>query len=119
MQPHHITTAGPSERSLLKVPVNLPYGILAVDVGEAAVTGRATDAEDTLASAIGIPINMIIGLAGLLISKNVISCDEMASLLQDLAERSSSAGENEAMVRMIIETALTQFEQLPTRGSGH
>jgi hypothetical protein len=83
-----------------------------------AQTGKG-NAEKVLASAISVPMNIVIGLADLLIAKDVISQDEMVSLLQRLADRSPKHGEHEDMVRMMLEATLARYQKSPPPGSGH
>jgi hypothetical protein len=84
----------------------------------ARTTGKG-NAEGVLASAFSVPISMITGLADLLIAKDVISREEMVSLLQRLADRSPKFGENEDMVRMMLEATLARYQEGPPPGSGH
>jgi hypothetical protein len=83
-----------------------------------AQTGKG-NAEKVFGSAISVPLDMITGLADLLIAKDVISREEMVSLLQQLADRSPKHGENEDMVRMILEATLARYQKSPPPGSGH
>ena len=69
-------------------------------------------AENVIAGIISVPLYLFVGMAGLLISKGVISQQEMASLLRQLIERQTH-GENEKMVRMTLESLLAQFENAP------
>jgi len=62
-----------------------------------AQTGKG-NAEKVLGSALSVPMNIIIGLADLLIAKDVISREEMVSLLQRMADHSQRHGEHEDMV---------------------
>ena len=75
--------------------------------------------EQVLGSALSVPMNIISGLAELLIAKDVISREEMVSLLQQMADRSPKHGENEDMVRMILEATLARYQKSPPPGSGH
>jgi hypothetical protein len=68
------------------------------------------NAEEAVASAISVPMNLILGVIDLLISKGVISRHEMASLLRHLMEHSQVHDENEKMVRMTLESLLARFE---------
>ncbi|AUC94589.1 hypothetical protein CWS35_10170 [Bradyrhizobium sp. SK17] len=72
--------------------------------------------EQVLGSAISVPMTIIISLADLLIAKQVISRDEMASLLQRLAESAPSHGANEGMVRILLEGTLTRYQTPPESG---
>jgi hypothetical protein len=83
-----------------------------------AQTGKG-NAEKVLGSAISVPINMVTGLADLLIAKEVISREEMVSLLQGLADLAPKHGENEDMVRMMLEATLAHYQKGPPAGSGH
>jgi hypothetical protein len=83
-----------------------------------AQTGKG-NAEKVFASAISVPMNIVIGLADLLIAKDAISREEMVSLLQRLADRSPKHGEHEDMVRMMLEAALARYQKGPPPGSGH
>jgi hypothetical protein len=76
---------------------------------------RPHNAEEVIASTLSVPINMFIGMASLLISKDIISRVEVASFLRDLVARSPAHGENEAAVRILLESILAQFED-PARG---
>jgi hypothetical protein len=60
-------------------------------------------------------MSLIIGLAHLLISKGVISREEVARILQHLSDH--SGGENEAMMKMILDSATIHFEDKPSSGS--
>jgi hypothetical protein len=71
--------------------------------------------EDILGSAISVPLTLIGGMAELLISRGVISKQEMAFLIRHLMERSPSHGENEEMVRMMLKPLLALFEDTPPR----
>jgi hypothetical protein len=66
-----------------------------------AQTGKGNNAEKVFASAISVPMNIVIGLADLLIAKDVISREEMVSLLQRLADHSPKHGEHEDHSRTI------------------
>ena len=70
-------------------------------------------AEDVIGSAISVPMNLILGVADLLISKVVISQQEMASLLRHLIENSQTLGEND--VTMTLESILARFENTAPR----
>jgi hypothetical protein len=83
-----------------------------------AQTGKR-NAEKVLGNALSVPMNIIIGLADLLIAKDVISREEMASLLQRIADRSPKHGEHEDMARMILEATLARYQKSPPPGSGH
>jgi hypothetical protein len=66
--------------------------------------------EDMIGSAVSIPINMIYELADLLISKKLISQQEMCSILQHLIDGYQFSDENhEAMVKGILQAALAWF----------
>ncbi len=68
------------------------------------------NAEDMIGSAVSIPINMIYGLADLLISKGLISQQDIRSLLQRLIDDYQFSDENEeAMVKGILKAAMTRF----------
>lgn len=77
------------------------------------------NAEKVLGSALSVPISMITGLADLLIAKEVISREEMVSLLQRLADLAPKHGENEDVVRMMLEATLARYQKGPPPGSGH
>jgi len=83
-----------------------------------AQTGKG-NAEKVLGSALSVPMNIIIGLADLLIAKDVISREEMVSLLQRMADHSQRHGEHEDMVRMMLEATLARYQKGPPPGSGH
>lgn len=70
-----------------------------------------TDAERLFSSLVSVPLNMFVGLAGLLTSKGLVTRDEIAFLLRALADRAAAHGENEAAVRMLIEPILAQFDE--------
>jgi hypothetical protein len=72
-----------------------------------------TQDEKLVASAISAPLNLITGLADLLIYKGVISCEEMASILRVVLAESTAQGENEGMVKMLLEPLLAEFETPP------
>jgi hypothetical protein len=69
------------------------------------------EVEELVASLVSVPLNMFVGLASLLTAKGVISREDIASLLQRVADRAPAHGENEATVRMLIGPILAQFEQ--------
>jgi hypothetical protein len=69
--------------------------------------------EEIMGSAISVPINLIVGISDILISKGVISKQEMAFIVRHLMERSHTHGENEEMVRMMLEPLLMGFEDTP------
>jgi hypothetical protein len=69
-------------------------------------------AEDIIAGIVSVPLHLIVGMAGLLISKGVISQQEMTSLLRHLIERQTH-GESEKMVKMTLESLLAEFEKTP------
>jgi hypothetical protein len=69
-------------------------------------------AEDVIGS-ISIPLNLIVGMAGLLISTGVLSQQEIVSIIRHLMDRSQTHGENEEMVRITLESLLAQFENMP------
>jgi len=71
------------------------------------------NAEDVIGSAVSVPISLIVGMADLLISKGVISKQEMAFLIRNLMERSPTHGENEEMVRMMLGPLLALFDDTP------
>ena len=75
--------------------------------------------EQVLGSALGVPMNIISGLAELLIAKDVISREEMVSLLQRMSDLAPKHGKNEDMVRMMLEAMLLRFQKAPPPGSGH
>jgi hypothetical protein len=83
-----------------------------------AQTGKG-NAEKVLGNALSVPLGMITGLADLLIAKDVISREEMVSLLQRMADRSPKHGEHEDMVRMMLEAILAKYQKGPPPGSGH
>ena len=66
-------------------------------------------AEDVIASAVSVPMNLILGVADLLMSKGVISQQEMASLLRHLIEHSQTP-ENEKTVTTTLKSLLARFE---------
>jgi hypothetical protein len=76
------------------------------------------NAEQIVGAAISVPLNIIHGLADLLIAKGIISREEMVSLLQSLSAHASGR-ENEDMVRMMLEGVLTRYQKGPLPGSGH
>jgi hypothetical protein len=66
--------------------------------------------EQVVGSAVSVPMNLIALITDLLISKGVMSRQEMASAVRSLAEISSTHGENEVMVRMLLEGFAARFE---------
>jgi hypothetical protein len=73
------------------------------------------NAEETIGSAVSVPINLIIGMADLLISKNIISKQEISLLIRHLMEHPPTNGESDEMVRMILGPLLARFEDMPPR----
>jgi hypothetical protein len=67
-------------------------------------------AEDVIGSAVSVPISLIVAMTDLLISKGIISKQEMAFLIRNLMERSPTHGENEEMVRVMLGPLLALFE---------
>jgi hypothetical protein len=69
---------------------------------------------EIVGAAISIPTNIIFGIADLLIEKNIISREEVASILRSLLDGSAEPGENGEMVRQHFRALLTLYEsQLP------
>jgi hypothetical protein len=67
------------------------------------------NAEEMIGGAVSVPINLIVGVADLLISKGVISKLEMASVIRHLMEHSPAHGECDEMVRLMLEPLLERF----------
>jgi hypothetical protein len=86
---------------------------------EGAMSEPESGNSEVLASAVSVPINIINGLADLLISKGIISRDEMVSLVQRLVDLSPQHGENEPMVKMMLAGILRRFQSRPPQGSSH
>jgi hypothetical protein len=66
--------------------------------------------EVILGSAVSIPLNIITGLADLLIMKGIISREEMANVLQGLLQTAPAHGDAQEMVRMIVESTLARYQ---------
>jgi len=64
---------------------------------------------------VSVPMNLILGMADLLISKSVISQQEMASLLRHLIEHTPTHDENGKLVRGTLESLLPRFENMAPR----
>ena len=60
------------------------------------------NAEEVIANAVSVPLNIIAGIAHLLVSKGVISREEVACILRDLMKLSPMPRENEDMARRIF-----------------
>jgi hypothetical protein len=69
------------------------------------------NAEEVIGAAISIPLNLIIGIANLLIAKGFITSQEMTSLIQH--EIDAPRGEDEDWVTNILEDTLMQFLDMP------
>jgi hypothetical protein len=65
--------------------------------------------ERVLGAALSVPVNMINGLTGLLITKGVISHHEAADLLHRLIA-SVEPGEDSEMIKNILRSALDKLE---------
>jgi len=84
------------------------------------VTNHVPDnAEELIGAALSVPMNIVNSLADLLISKEIISRQEVVSILRRLIDVSPTYGQHEAMVRMMLEGALTRFEGHMDLGSNH
>jgi len=77
------------------------------------------NAELVLASAVSVPMNIVNGLADLLIAKHLISRDEMLALLERLLDRAPEHGAQEPMVRMMLAGSISRFQRAPPAGSKH
>jgi hypothetical protein len=71
------------------------------------------------ASALSVPMSLIMGIADLLIQKGIISSNEVAAIAQALSAASNCHGENEAMVKMMLEGFAVRFEAPREREAGH
>ena len=80
---------------------------------------KSGNAEQVLGSALSVPLNIINGIADLLIAKGVISGAEMHSILQHLVDLAPNHGENEQMVRMLLAGTISRFQVPPEKGSSH
>jgi hypothetical protein len=80
---------------------------------------KSSNIEEVVGGAVSIPINMINGLADLLIHKGVISRQEMVSMLRHLIDNSPHLGDREQMQRLMLEAVVTRFEDPRPPGSGH
>jgi hypothetical protein len=76
---------------------------------------RLGNAEEMIGSAVSVPINLIAGIADMLISKGIISKQEMTFLIRHLIDRSAAHGEMEEMVRLILRPLLARFEDMPPK----
>jgi hypothetical protein len=81
---------------------------------------NANDEEKLVGSLTSLPLNLFAALAELLISKGVITREEITRLVRNEAAGASSHGENERVMRVILETLAARFaEPPPTRESSH
>jgi hypothetical protein len=76
-----------------------------------------SDPNTIMASALSVPMNLIMGVADLLIQKGIISSNEVAAIAKALS--AASHGENEAMVKMMLESFAVRFEAPHEREAGH
>jgi hypothetical protein len=79
-----------------------------------------TQGEKLMSCAVSVLLNLIADMAHLLILKGVISPEEMASILRDhLGELSPIDGENEELVKTMLEPLLAEFENRQLTGFDH
>jgi hypothetical protein len=86
---------------------------------ELMVSTNAKDPNVVMGSALSVPLNLIMGIADLLIQKGLISSNEVAAIAQALSAASNSHGENEAMVKMMLEAFAVRFEAPREKEAGH
>jgi hypothetical protein len=68
------------------------------------------NAEEILATAVCVPMNLVANLADLLISKGIISRQEVVSLVRNLTPPSSEHSESQNLVRIMVEATAKRFE---------